>query len=472
MTDLIEALIEIVGKSNVLTDDADTAGYLVDWTNRFHGKVQAVVRPDTTEEVSRVMRLAHETNTAVVPQSGNTSLVGSGTPDETGHAILLSLSRMNKIESIDPINDTMTVEAGVVLEKAQQAAKQADRLFPLSFAAEGTACLGGCLATNAGGTAVLRYGNARDLVLGLEVVLSDGRVLNMMRGLRKDNTGYDLKSLFIGSEGTLGIITKAVLKLHPLPASRRVLWLSLDSLRKIEPLFCAFQTQAGHALSAFEIVHQTPLQRVAQVFPEKVKKIDTHSPWSVLVELSYSDTQDETQSADLLESLLEGLLEQGIITDAVLSQSEIQCKALWAVREAVPEAHKKTGGNVKHDISVPRSRLAEFVEQTNASLAKRFSWIEPSVFGHFGDGNLHYNMGVVPGQDPRLCFAFEKEINAIVYEHVARFNGSVAAEHGVGRMKRDLIEQTKPADELQLMRKLKRIFDPDNRLNPGAVVSP
>ena len=289
---------------------------------------------------------------------------------------------------------------------------------------------------------------------------------------KSDNTGYDLKSLFIGSEGTLGIITKAVLKLHPIPASRRVLWLSLDSLRKIELLFCAFQKQAGHALSAFEIVHQTPLQRVAQVFPEKVKKIDTHSPWSVLVELSYSDTQDETQSADLLESLLEGLLEQGIITETVLSQSEIQCEALWAVREAVPEAHKKTGGNVKHDISVPRSRLAEFVEQTNAALAKRFSWIEPSVFGHFGDGNLHYNMGVVPGQDPRLCFAFEKEINAIVYEHVARFNGSVAAEHGVGRMKRDLIEQTKPADELQLMRKLKRIFDPDNRLNPGAVVSP
>lgn len=476
MASLLSDLLACLGSDRVLTDAMALAPLLLDNRGRWQGRALCAVFPSTTEEVSEIMRVACRHNALVFAQGGNTGNAAAATPvvndTDVSRTILLSTTRLRRIEKIDTVNDSVVVQAGVPVAAVRETAALQKRLFALSLASDGTATVGGVLATNAGGVHVLRYGNARDLCLGLEVVLCDGRVLDLMRGLRKDNTGYDLKSLFIGSEGTLGIITKAVLKLHPLPASRKVLWLSLDSLRKIEPLFCAFQKQAGHALSAFEIVHQTPLQRVAQVFPEKVKKIDTHSPWSVLVELSYSDTQDETQSADLLESLLEGLLEQGIITDTVLSQSEIQCEALWAVREAVPEAHKKTGGNVKHDISVPRSRLAEFVEQTNAALAKRFSWIEPSVFGHFGDGNLHYNMGVVPGQDPRLCFAFEKEINAIVYEHVARFNGSVAAEHGVGRMKRDLIEQTKPADELQLMRKLKRIFDPDNRLNPGAVVSP
>ena len=476
MASLLSDLQACLGSDRVLTDATALAPLLLDNRGRWQGRALCAVFPSTTEEVSEIMRVACRHNALVFAQGGNTGNAAAATPvvndTDISRTVLLSTTRLRRIEKIDTVNDSVVVQAGVPVAAVRETAALQKRLFALSLASDGTATVGGVLATNAGGVHVLRYGNARDLCLGLEVVLCDGRVLDLMRGLRKDNTGYDLKSLFIGSEGTLGIITKAVLKLHPLPASRKVLWLSLDSLRKIEPLFCAFQKQAGHALSAFEIVHQTPLQRVAQVFPEKVKTIDTHSPWSVLVELSYSDTQDETQSADLLESLLEGLLEQGIITDAVLSQSEIQCEALWAVREAVPEAHKKTGGNVKHDISVPRSRLAEFVEQTNTALAKRFSWIEPSVFGHFGDGNLHYNMGVVPGQDPRLCFAFEKEINAIVYEHVARFNGSVAAEHGVGRMKRDLIEQTKPADELQLMRKLKRIFDPDNRLNPGAVVSP
>ena len=433
MASLLSDLQACLGSDRVLTDATALAPLLLDNRGRWQGRALCAVFPSTTEEVSEIMRVACRHNALVFAQGGNTGNAAAATPvvndTDVSRTVLLSTTRLRRIEKIDTVNDSVVVQAGVPVAAVRETAALQKRLFALSLASDGTATVGGVLATNAGGVHVLRYGNARDLCLGLEVVLCDGRVLNLMRGLRKDNTGYDLKSLFIGSEGTLGIITKAILKLHP-------------------------------------------LQRVAQVFPEKVKTIDTHSPWSVLVELSYSDTQDETQSADLLESLLEGLLEQGIITDAVLSQSEIQCKALWAVREAVPEAHKKTGGNVKHDISVPRSRLAEFVEQTNAVLAKRFSWIEPSVFGHFGDGNLHYNMGVVPGQDPRLCFAFEKEINAIVYEHVARFNGSVAAEHGVGRMKRDLMEQTKPADELQLMRELKRIFDPDNQLNPGAVVSP
>ena len=468
--DIVSALRAIVGEANVLTEEADKAGYLVDWSNRFHGKTAAVVRPANTEEVSRVMALAYETGTIVVPQSGNTSLVGGGTPSQKGDAILLSLSRMNKIEEIDVVNDTMTVEAGVILEKAQQAARDAGRLFPLSFAAEGTACLGGCIATNAGGTAVLRYGNTRELVLGLEVVLSDGRVVNMLRGLRKDNTGYDLKQLFIGSEGTLGVITRAVFKLEPLPAARTVLWLTFGELETAEILFEKLEKAAGGMLSAFEVMHRTPLARVASVYPERTSGVPMSDAWSALVEFSCPTVREVEKIEETIEALSEKFFEEGLITDAVASRSEAQCRQLWAVRESIPEAYKKTGGNVKHDISVPRSVLAQFVRETNAALAKRFPWVEPSIFGHFGDGNLHYNVGVLAGQNPRLCFDFESEINALVYENVMRFSGSAAAEHGVGRMKRALLERTKSETELQLMRSVKRVLDPCGRLNPGAVV--
>lgn len=352
MASLLSDLLACLGSDRVLTDAMALAPLLLDNRGRWQGRALCAVFPSTTEEVSEIMRVACRHNALVFAQGGNTGNAAAATPvvndTDVSRTILLSTTRLRRIEKIDTVNDSVVVQAGVPVAAVRETAALQKRLFALSLASDGTATVGGVLATNAGGVHVLRYGNARDLCLGLEVVLCDGRVLDLMRGLRKDNTGYDLKSLFIGSEGTLGIITKAVLKLHPLPASRKVLWLSLDSLRKIEPLFCAFQKQAGHALSAFEIVHQTPLQRVAQVFPEKVKTIDTHSPWSILVELSYSDTQDETQSADLLESLLEGLLEQGIITDAVLSQSEIQCEALWAVakqslkRTRRPEATSST----------------------------------------------------------------------------------------------------------------------------------
>ena len=464
MTDLIEALIEIVGKSNVLTDDADTAGYLVDWTNRFHGKVQAVVRPATTEEVSRVMRLAHETNTAVVPQSGNTSLVGSGTPDETGHAILLSLSRMNKIESIDPINDTMTVEAGVVLEKAQQAAKQADRLFPLSFAAEGTACLGGCLATNAGGTAVLRYGNARDLVLGLEVVLSDGRVLNMMRGLRKDNTGYDLKHLFIASEGTLGIITRAVVKLFALPQAAFTALAGVGCVQDAARLLELVKSKAGPALTGFELMQAKCIERVGQTIDSVSVPGDVSSaPWWCLVELSYS----RDPGTNPLESILEEAFEKELVVDAFLANSVKESRAFWAIRESIPSADAHVGGNLHNDVSIEISDIPAFVDEALEALNKRFDWIDPSVFGHLGDGNLHFNIGSIPAH---LAFENEEGIRETVYACVQAHNGSISAEHGIGQLKRAHFLALKDPLELEVMERIKRALDPKGILNPGKLL--
>lgn len=474
MPTLLSDLQTLLGAEHVLTEAADLAPFLTDNRGRWHGRALCAVLPSTTAEVSTVMRMAVRHNALVFVQGGNTGNAAAATPvvseEDALRSIVLLTSRMRRIEKVDPVNDTIVVQAGVPVAAVREAASQANRLFALSLASDGTAAVGGVLATNAGGVHVLRYGSARDLCLGLEVVLADGRVLNLMRGLRKDNTGYALKDILIGSEGTLGIITRAVLKLHPLPVSRTVLWLSLASIKNIEPVFQSLQQCAGDVLSAFEIIHKTPLNRVAQVFPERVKGIDSTAEWSALAEFSLSSAAEADRFGREIEAVLEELLEKSLLENAVVSQSEAQCEALWAVRESVPEAHKKTGGNAKHDISVPRSALTDFVAETNAALKTRFPWIEPSVFGHFGDGNLHYNMGVEPGFDPRLCFAFEKEINGIVFEAVMRANGSVAAEHGVGRLKRRLLEETKPAVDLELMRRIKHVFDPGNRLNPGAVV--
>ena len=476
MKALLKDLQAILGVERVRTDAGELAPLLVDNRNRWHGNALCAVFPSTTQEVSAVLRTATRRNAIVVAQGGNTGNAAAATPAvgavDGMRTILLSTSRMRRIESIDALNDTAVVQAGVPVAALREAAQAQKRLFALSLASDGSATVGGVLATNAGGVHVIGYGSARSLCLGLEVVLADGRVLDLMRGLRKDNTGYCLRELFVGSEGTLGVVTRAVMKLHPLPNSRIVLWLSLESLEKVQKAFAALQRTNAGSLTAFEIMHRTPLMRTQAVYPERVRGLSLKAEWSVLAEFAFCSVLEERLFDAVLQPLLEDLLNEGVLFDAVLAQNEAQCAALWSVRESIPEAHKKTGGNVKHDISVPRSALSEFVMQTNAALRRRFDWIEPSVFGHFGDGNLHYNMGVVPGRDPRLCFAFEKEINDVVYEQVARFHGSVAAEHGVGRMKRALLEQTKSASEMQLMRALKRIFDPDNRLNPGAVVLP
>ena len=461
--DIVSALRAIVGEANVLTEEADKAGYLVDWSNRFHGKTAAVVRPANTEEVSRVMALAYETGTIVVPQSGNTSLVGGGTPSQKGDAILLSLSRMNKIEEIDVVNDTMTVEAGVILEKAQQAARDAGRLFPLSFAAEGTACLGGCIATNAGGTAVLRYGNTRELVLGLEVVLSDGRVVNMLRGLRKDNTGYDLKQLFIASEGTLGVITRAVVKLFTLPQASYTALVGVADPHKACQLLAAVKTAA--ALTGFELMQAKCIERVGEQIESVTLPGDvSSSPWLCLVELSYARDPDTNP----LEAILEKQFEEENVIDAFLANSVKDSRALWAIRESIPSADAHVGGNLHNDVSIEISDIADFVDEALEALNKRFDWIDPSVFGHLGDGNLHFNIGSIP---PNLAFENEEGIRETVYAVVSRHNGSISAEHGIGQLKRAHFLQLKDPLELELMGAIKHALDPKGILNPGKLLA-
>ncbi len=463
--DIVSALRAIVGEANVLTEEADKAGYLVDWSNRFHGKTAAVVRPANTEEVSRAMALAYETGTIVVPQSGNTSLVGGGTPSQKGDAILLSLSRMNKIEEIDVVNDTMTVEAGVILEKAQQAARDAGRLFPLSFAAEGTACLGGCIATNAGGTAVLRYGNTRELVLGLEVVLSDGRVVNMLRGLRKDNTGYDLKQLFIASEGTLGVITRAVVKLFTLPQASYTALVGVADPHKACQLLAAVKTAAGPALTGFELMQAKCIERVGEQIESVTLPGDVSSaPWWCLVELSYA----RDPGTNPLEAILEKQFEEENVIDAFLANSVKDSRALWAIRESIPSADAHVGGNLHNDVSIEISDIADFVDEALEALNKRFDWIDPSVFGHLGDGNLHFNIGSIP---PNLAFENEEGIRETVYAVVSRHNGSISAEHGIGQLKRAHFLQLKDPLELELMGAIKHALDPKGILNPGKLLA-
>lgn len=463
--DLIQGFQEIVGPQNVLTDPNDQAGYMVDWTNRFHGRALAVVRPASTEEVSKIMALAHANDIPVVVQSGNTSLVGGGTPDDSGKALLLSLSRMNKIERVDPINDTMTVQAGVILEKAQEAAEASGRLFPLSFAAEGTACLGGCIATNAGGTAVLRYGNTRDLVLGLEVVLADGRVVNMLRGLRKDNTGYDLKHLFMASEGTLGVITRAVVKLFPLPKSTFTGLVGVESVQKACELLACVKSATGPAVTGFELMQAKCIERVGKEIPNMTLPCDVSvAPWWCLIELSYCDVLDESP----LEALLETAFENELVIDAVLSNSVKECRHLWSIRESIPSADAHAGGNLHNDVSLEISEIPAFVEETLQALEDRFPWVDPSVFGHLGDGNLHFNVGSIP---PTVAFENEEGIREVVYERVVAHNGSISAEHGIGQLKRAHFLELKNPIELEVMNALKRTLDPKGLLNPGKLLA-
>ncbi len=464
-TQAIEELKAIVGVANVLTEDADTAGYLVDWTNRFHGKVLAVVRPADTDEVSRVMKWAYDTGTVVVPQSGNTSLVGGGTPDASGTALLLSLSRMNKVEAIDAVNDTMTVQAGLVLEKAQEAAESAGRFFPLSFAAEGTACLGGCLATNAGGTAVLRYGNTRDLVLGIEVVLADGRVLNMLRGLRKDNTGYDLKHLFMASEGTLGVITRAVVKLFPQPQASYTALVGVENVEDAYRLLSDVKTATGPALTGFELMQAKCIERVAEQIDAIGLPGDVSTaPWWCLVELSYS----RDPQTNPLEAILEKSFEEGYVVDAILSNSVADSRHFWSIRESIPSADAHVGGNLHNDVSIEISQIADFVKYALDALNARFDWIDPSVFGHLGDGNLHFNIGSIPAN---LAFENEEGIRETVYAVVQKYNGSISAEHGIGQLKRAHFLQLKNPLELEVMGRIKKALDPKGILNPGKLLA-
>lgn len=464
---LLEALRAAVGPAHVLTE-GDLTAYELDWRRRYRGKALAVVRPGSTDEVAAVVRACAAHRTSIVPQGGNTGLVGGSVPDASGRQVVLSLQRLHHVRSIDPANLTMTVEAGCVLQAAQEAAAQQGLLLPLSLAAEGSCTIGGNLATNAGGTQVLRYGNARELCLGLEVVTASGDIWSGLAGLRKDNTGYDLRHLFIGSEGTLGIITAATLKLYPQPAARLTALAALPSLEAAVGLLQLTQARLGAGLTGFEVMNAFSLELVAKHFPQLPRPLPP-AAWTVLLE--QSDTESAEHARSLFEATLEAGFERGLIEDAAIAESIEQSRQLWHLRESIPLAQAEEGLNIKHDISVPVSRIPAFVAETDAEIARRFPGARLVDFGHLGDGNLHYNVQAPEGADPAAFLReHEHEINTVVYDAVVRHGGSISAEHGIGALKRDELEARKSPVALGLMRAIKQALDPEGLLNPGRVL--
>ncbi len=468
MSALLDGIRSIVGPTGLIIGPQELAPYATDWRKRYLGKPLAVVRPASTAEVAQVVRACLDARTAIVPQGGNTGLCGAATPDASGTQIVLNLSRMNRVREVDARNNTMTAEAGCVLAKLQGAAEEAGRLFPLSLAAEGSCEIGGNLSTNAGGTAVLRYGNARELVLGLEVVLPSGEVWEGLRGLRKDNTGYDLKQLFIGAEGTLGVITAAVLKLFPLPKSHATAVVALQSPEKALALLERVLEACGERLTGFELFSDFCLSLVLKHFSETAAPFPHRFPHYVLMELS--DTQSGEGIRALIESMLEAALEEKNILDAAVAQSETQSRTFWSLREFISEAQAHEGSNIKHDVSIPISRISEFIATTDAELERAHRGVRMVTFGHLGDGNLHYNVSAPEGVVPDVFVKNTAAINRLVHDSVARFGGSISAEHGLGQLKREEIRRYKSSLELELMRKIKRTVDPHGIMNPGKVL--
>uniref|UniRef100_UPI0040471FF9 FAD-binding oxidoreductase n=2 Tax=Orrella sp. TaxID=1921583 RepID=UPI0040471FF9 len=468
---MLEKLIEIVGASHVLTGE-QAQPYLVDWRGRYKGAARAVVRPGTTEEVAAVVKCCVAHHVPIVTVGGNTGLCGGATPDDSGTAVVLATSRLNRIRAIDTDNDTMTVEAGCVLQMLQEVAQKADRLFPLSLAAEGSCTIGGNLATNAGGTQVLRYGNTRELALGLEVVTAEGEIWDGLRGLRKDNTGYDLRDLFIGSEGTLGVITAVTLKLYPLPVAQRTAMLALNSLEDAVTFLSKARAGFGASLTGFEVMAGPVLQAVVRLFNQQRIPFEgdsVQSPWFALLELSDSESAEHAQAR--FEEVLGQAIEDGLVQDAAIAQNVTQSKAFWHLRESIPLAEAELGKSIKHDVSIPISRIAEFVQVTNAAIQADYPGVHNVVFGHLGDGNLHYNVAPAQGQPQEVLLALQDQIYALVHDSVAAFNGSISAEHGIGQLKRDEMPRYKSAVELGLMRSIKNALDPKGLLNPGKVLS-
>ena len=456
-----------VGAAHVL-HEGDRSAWEQDWRRRWRGRSLAVVRPASTAEVAAVVKACAAHGLALVPQGGNTGLVGGGVPDDSGTQVLLSLQRLNRVRALDAANLTVTVEAGCVLQAVQEAAAAQGLMFPLSLAAEGSCTIGGNLATNAGGTQVLRYGNARALCLGLEVVTAEGEVWSGLTGLRKDNTGYDLRDLYIGSEGTLGIITAATMALVPQPAAITTALAACASVRDCVALLELARARLGPGLTGFEMMGRFALDLVARHFPQLPAPLPA-AAWTVLLE--QSDNEGQEQARARFEALLSEALERGLIEDAVVAESLQQSQGLWHVRESIPLAQSEEGLNIKHDIALPVSALADYVEQTDAELQQAIPGVRLVNFGHLGDGNLHYNVQAPAGADAaRFLADHEAEVNRIVYDAVQRLGGSISAEHGVGQLKPQEIAQRKSAVEIALMRRIKAALDPQGRLNPGRVL--
>ena len=464
----LQDLRSVVGVDHVITDNVDMASYLADWRGRYSGRARAVVLPLDTDQVAAIVRLCASAGVPIVPQGGRTGLVMGSVPDTSGDAIVLSLRRLNRIRAIDPANRTMTVEAGCILADIHAAAAAAGMLYPLSLAAEGSCTIGGNLSTNAGGTAVLRYGNTRDLCLGLEVVNPQGDVWDGLRGLRKDNTGYALRDLFIGAEGTLGVITAAVLKLFPAPRGMLTALVALDSPRQALALLNLLQARCGAALTGFELMSAVCMDLVAQQFPALPQPFATRHPQYALVELSSNESEAHAQA--LLESGIGAALEDGIARDAVVATSNQQALGLWRLREHIPLAQAAAGKNIKHDISLPVSTIPDFIAHTDAALDRAFPDCVLVTFGHLGDGNLHYNVAPPPGVAHDAFLLQQDAVNRIVHDAVVAFAGSISAEHGIGALKRDELARTKSPVELGMMRAIKAALDPLGIMNPGKIL--
>ncbi len=466
---VIERIRKAVGAQGILTAAADLEPYVVDWRGVYRGVAAAAVRPANTSEVAAVMKICAETGTALVPQGGNTGMCGASVPNAGGGEIVLTLSRMNKIIEVDPLNNTLTAEAGCVLANIQQAAADAGRLFPLSLGAEGSCQIGGNLSTNAGGVNVLRYGNTRDLVLGLEVVLPDGRVWNGLRGLRKDNTGYDLKHLFIGAEGTLGIITAATLKLFPRPAANATAWMAVRDPEAALRLLALMRRHCNDRITAFELISRHSLELVWRHVPGTRDPMAAPSPWYVLTELA--DAGEEHVLRTDLERALEDALTAELVVDAVIAENRTQAQALWHMRESIPEGARQEPVMVyRHDIAVAVGRIPEFIREAQAALEKRFPGVRLICFGHLGDGNLHYNAYLPERLRTDAAARDAHDVTETVYDIVRQYGGSFSAEHGIGLSKVAELAHYKSAVELDLMRTVKRALDPQGLLNPGKVL--
>ncbi|MEZ5647156.1 MAG: FAD-binding oxidoreductase [Burkholderiaceae bacterium] len=482
MMNLIDHLRAIVGTDHVLVRDAgnDLTAWEQDWRRRARGQALAVVRPGTTDEVAAVVRACSVAGHSIVPQGGNTGLVVGSVPDDSGRQVVLSLTRLNRVRSIDAANLTMTVEAGCVLQSLQETAETAGFLFPLSLAAEGSCTIGGNLATNAGGTQVVRYGNARDLCLGLEVVTAGGEIWHGLTGLRKDNTGYDLRDLMVGSEGTLGVITAATVKLYPLPACQLTAWAAVPSLDAAVALLGQAHRHLGAGLTGFEVMGQFALSLVDRHFPQlRVPFLSdapeqasggTESRYCVLLE--NSDSESEAHARAQFERLLETAFEDGIVSDAVVAESLQQARQLWHIRESIPLAQAEEGLNIKHDISIPVSRIPAFCAETDALLQREIPGVRLVNFGHLGDGNLHYNVQAPADGDPAAFLLDQEErVNRLVFGQVMRHHGSISAEHGVGSLKAAKLPDYKDPVALTMMRNIKQALDPQGVLNPGRVLA-
>ncbi len=467
-TALLDAIRAVVGDRGLLTDRSDTAPYSEDWRRLYQGRTAAVIRPGTTEELAAVVKLCAQFSAPIVPQGGNTSMVGGAVPNEDGSELVLSTARLNRIRDLDPADMTLTIEAGVTLKAAQLAAAEQDCLLPLSISSEGTAQIGGVLAVNAGGNNTVRYGNARDLVLGLEVVLPDGSIWNGLRRLRKDNTGYCLRQLFVGSEGTLGIITAAVLKLVPQPKEVVVTLCGVATPEAALALFTRFQAHDAASISAFELMSGLGMSFVLNHIPGAVMPVETPTEFYVLVELA--SPRPGAGLRAMLEAILEQALEDGIVEDAAIAELEAQRAAIWKLREEHSEAQKREGASVKNDVSVPVSKVPAFIREATAACQSLLPGVRVVPFGHMGDGNIHFNLEQPAGADPTWFLAQDHAIMDAVNEVVRRYDGSFSAEHGIGKLKPYMMPDWRGGIELALMQRIKAAIDPAGIMNPGKLL--